>query len=89
MAIDELEAFFPSGRRPQRNEDNFVSWIGDDAAGVGVNALEKVVVALGIGDQHVGYFVVDFAMIPHIVPVQRFTGSQGKPRTNLFQITDD
>ena len=35
-----------------RGLDDFVAWIGDDAAGIGVDAFEKVIVTFGIGKQH-------------------------------------
>jgi len=36
----------------QSNVHNFISGIGDDTTRVGVDALEKVIISLGMSDEH-------------------------------------
>jgi hypothetical protein len=52
MGIYAVEALAPGQRPGEGDMDDFIARIGDNAAGIGVDTLEKVVVAVGVRNEH-------------------------------------
>ena len=52
VRVDEVKTAAPGGGITERDEEDLVPRIGDNARGLGVDALEEVVVTGGVGDEH-------------------------------------
>ena len=52
MVVDAVEARSPGQRLGESDVDDFVARVGNDATGLGIDALEEMVVSLGLCDEH-------------------------------------
>ena len=52
VSVDDIEALAPLDRFCQGDMDDLVPRVGDDPTGLGIAALEEVVVAFGVSDEH-------------------------------------